>query len=105
MLAVWELHDPGIIDFDPALSRGLGLPSWGNHLALDAAHALTWMRVGSAGLRFGLDVLEIDHNWTVSVYTDDPNGNMIEWCHTVKEFGQAEAERALELLVDPAPPA
>ena len=104
MLALWELHDPRIGDFDPALSRGLGLPSWVNHLAFDAATRADLDVHRERWLRFGLDVLEIDHDWTVSIYTDDPNGNMIEWCHTVKVFGQAEAERALELLVDPEPP-
>jgi hypothetical protein len=37
-LAIWDLHDdPAIPDgFDPSISRGLGLPSWTNHLAFDA---------------------------------------------------------------------
>ena len=33
LLAFVELHDDRCRDFDPAISRGLGLPSWVNHIA------------------------------------------------------------------------
>ena len=33
LLAFAELHDDRCRDFDPAISRGLGLPSWVNHIA------------------------------------------------------------------------
>jgi hypothetical protein len=55
-------------------------------------------------LAFGLDVLRIDHGWATSIYTDDPNGTMVEWCCTREALGEAEAAWALELLADPAPP-
>ena len=37
LFAVWDLHDDTIPEFDPALSRGLGLPTWVNHIAFAAA--------------------------------------------------------------------
>src|SRR2546423_1275759 len=102
LLALWDLHDPRIEAGDFALSRGLGFPNWVNNLAFDADHA------GLPGsvdrwLRCGLDVLRIDHGWTQSAYTEDPDGNLVEWCATIKPFGPDEADLALGILEDPAP--
>ena len=38
LFAVWDLHDDTIPDFDPAISRGLGLPTWVNHIAFAASN-------------------------------------------------------------------
>ncbi|MFC4293146.1 VOC family protein [Sphingorhabdus arenilitoris] len=57
----------------------------------------------------GLDVLEIDHNWCHSVYTRDPNGNMVEFCLTTGSFDDADRARAIaaldetEMHASPAP--
>ena len=104
MLAFWDLHDPRAEDFDAALSRGLGLPTWVNHLAFDAADLDGLDQPRDRWLACGLDVLRIDHGWATSIYTDDPSGTMVEWCCTRQALGEAEAARALELLADPAPP-
>ncbi len=104
MIAFWELHDPRVEAFDPALSRGLGLPTWVNHLAFDAPDLGALDQHRDRWFACGLDVLRIDHGWTTSIYTDDPNGTMVEWCCTRVPFGEAEAERAERLLSDPAPP-
>src|SRR3954464_1059 len=37
LLAFVELHDERFTGCDPAISRGLGLPGWVNHIAFDAA--------------------------------------------------------------------
>ena len=37
LLAIWDLHDENLPDFDPAISTGLGLPNFVNHIAFDAA--------------------------------------------------------------------
>jgi hypothetical protein len=50
-------------------------------------------------------VMEIDHDWCVSIYTQDPNGILVEFCTLVRDFTAADRERALELLRDPRPPA
>ena len=56
-LAVWDLHDPEHLptEFDPSLSRAMGLPPWTNHLAFDAptrddleAHKQRWISCGYA---------------------------------------------------------
>ena len=66
---------------------------------LDAlnAHKNRW-------LDYGLDVLEVDHGFCVSIYTRDPNGIMVEFCITTKPLDEATAREAEALLVDPHPP-
>ena len=51
-LAFWDVHDDPAIDegFDPSISRGLGLPTWTNHLAFDA------LRIGLALRKRQVDV-------------------------------------------------
>ena len=65
-LAVWDLHDPEHLstDFDPSISRGLGLPPWTNHVAFDAptldalgAHRDRW-------LARGLPVVDFNDTWS-----------------------------------------
>ncbi len=87
-------------DFKTEISTGLGLPIWANHLAfkLDTLEQLT---AKTAELHAnGLDeILEIDHGWCTSIYINDPNGIMVEYCVTTdqEEFDQTE-EEALRLL-------
>jgi catechol 2,3-dioxygenase-like lactoylglutathione lyase family enzyme len=104
MIAFWELHDEAIgEDFPTDLNRSLGLPWWVNHLAFDAptmddleAHKQRWRECGHT-------VLEVNHEFCVSIYTRDPNGIMVEFCHTTREFTPDEIEESARLLVDPAP--
>jgi len=104
MIAFWELHDEDIgHDFPTDLNRSLGLPWWGNHLAFDAptledlqVHLQRWRECGQT-------VLEVDHEWCRSIYIRDPNGIMVEFCHTTRAFRPDEIEEAARLLNDPAP--
>jgi hypothetical protein len=75
-----------------------------NHLAFLAPTPELLDVARDRWLAGGLDVMRIDHGWTTSIYTDDPDGNLVEWCHTTSPFGDAEAARALTLLSDPRPP-
>jgi catechol-2,3-dioxygenase len=84
------------------------LPPGTNHysFSVDTAEELAaWKDRWNAA---GLDVLEIDHNWCHSVYTKDPNGNIVEFCATTGSFTQADRERALAALDEtefkPSPP-
>jgi catechol 2,3-dioxygenase-like lactoylglutathione lyase family enzyme len=105
MIAFWEIHDDVIgDDFPVDINAAAGLPWWVNHLAFDAptrealdAHRERWQRHGHT-------VLEVDHEFCVSIYLRDPSGNMVEFCHTTREFTPEERARAQELLLDPHPP-
>jgi len=104
MFAVWDIHDAGLPDFDPALSRGLGLPTFVNHIAFAAADLDEIDAFRDRWLSLGHDVVRVDHGWCVSIYADDPSGTMVEWCTTVRAFTDHDRRLAMERLraADPA---
>jgi catechol 2,3-dioxygenase-like lactoylglutathione lyase family enzyme len=105
MMAFWELHDDTIgNDWSPAISTGLGLPDWVNHLAFAASDLDDLETCKLRWLDAGYDVVEIDHRWCPSMYTVDPNGILVEFCTTTVPFTDADREDAQRLLADPAPP-
>jgi len=95
MLAVWELHDDAIDPGHPtSISEGLGLPRWTNHIAFGADDQVA---LDAARLRLnmaGHDVTEIDHDWCTSIYANDPNDILVEFCTTTKPFAEGDKERA-----------
>lgn len=104
MIAFWDISDPEIgTDFGVDLNKSAGLPWWVNHIAFDAptrdaldAHRRRWQE-------HGYTVLEVDHEFCVSIYIRDPMNNMVEFCHTTRPFTPEEKARAHELLMDPRP--
>lgn len=90
-------------DYKTAISTGLGLPHWANHIAfkLETLDELT-AKVAEIRANGFDEMLEIDHGWCTSVYLNDPNGIMVEYCVTTDadEFVQTE-EEALRLLRQP----
>jgi catechol 2,3-dioxygenase-like lactoylglutathione lyase family enzyme len=98
-IAFWEMHDvPGGEDFETSLSKAAGLPDEMNHVAfavssveeLDARRA-QWTKAGKS-------VMEVDHNWCRSIYTKDPNDNLVEFCLTTGSFTEGDRARALAAL-------
>ncbi len=90
VLAFMELHDERWTDFDPAISRGLGLPEFVNHFAFDAADEAALDTARDRWLAFGLDVVRMGHSHGTSIYAVDPNGNMVEWAWTTRPFDRAD---------------
>ena len=105
-LAVWDIHDnPAVPDrFETSISRGLGLPSWTNHLAFAARDLEELTATRDRWRACGFDVLQIDHGWCTSIYLDDPNGIAVECCCTTRAFGPEDAAAAEELRRAAAPP-
>lgn len=104
LLAFMELHDERCTDFDAAISRGLGLPSWVNHLAfgVDDLESLDVAR--DRWLRCGLDVVRMEHNHAISLYTEDPNGTLVEWCCQTRAYSDTErSEASARLIADDLP--
>ena len=102
LMAFWDLHDPDLgEDWSPAIATGLGLPVWTNHIAFHAEDLDDLARCRDRWLSHGVDVMEIDHGWCVSIYAEDPNGIMVEFCTTTQDF--ADPEEALRILADPNP--
>ena len=103
LMAFWDFHDPDLApDWSPAIATGLGLPIWSNHIAFHASDRADLDRRRDRWLAHGADVMEIDHDWCVSIYTTDPNGILVEFCLTTDE-DFADPEEALRLLADPSP--
>ena len=104
MIAFWDISDPEIgTDYGVDLNASAGLPGWVNHVAFDAptraaldAHRRRWQEHGHT-------VVEVDHEFCVSIYITDPSGNMVEFCHTTRPFTADERARAHEVLLDPDP--
>jgi catechol 2,3-dioxygenase-like lactoylglutathione lyase family enzyme len=105
MLAVWDLHDDEIpSDFNPAISRGLGLPEWVNHIAFDAPDLEDFAHRRRRWQEHGIEVVELDHGWCRSIYATDPNGILVEFCTTTVTFTAADATEAEHLLAAEHPP-
>jgi catechol 2,3-dioxygenase-like lactoylglutathione lyase family enzyme len=97
MLAIWDLHGDPEPRFDPAISTGLGLPHFVNHLAFGASDLEDLDRRKDRWLASGHDVVRIDHGWCVSIYTNDPNGIMVEFCCTTRVFDDGDRRAADDL--------
>lgn len=104
-IAFWDLHDDSITaPWSPAISTGIGLPIWINHLAFRATDLDDIEARKQRWLGHGLAVTEIDHGFCTSIYTVDPNGILIEYCTTTHALGAKDREEAKRLLADPHPP-
>jgi len=104
-IAFWDIHDDSIAaPWSAAISTGIGLPIWVNHLAFRAADLDDIEVRKQRWLDHGLTVTEIDHGFCTSIYTVDPNGILIEYCTTTRALGAADREEAARLLADPNPP-
>jgi catechol 2,3-dioxygenase-like lactoylglutathione lyase family enzyme len=103
-IAFWDLHDDQIGNqWSGAISTGMGLPIWVNHLAFRAGDLPDLEGRKQRWLDHGIDVMEIDHDWCRSVYAVDPNGILVEFCVTTREMTDADREEAQRLLADPKP--
>lgn len=106
MIAFWELHGADNAKIDgvkTAISTDLGLPNWVNHLAFDAPTLDDLAVARDRWLANGYDVVEIDHEFCVSVYTDDPNGILVEFCCTTREFDDDDRAQAAQRITEVQP--
>lgn len=104
LIAFWDLHDPDLPDdWSPAIATGLGLPPWTNHFAFEAADAADLDARRERWQKHGMDVLEVDHGWCRSIYVNDPNGILVEFCVTTRELTASDREEAERLLAEPSP--
>ena len=103
LMAIWDLHDEGLPDFDSAISTGLGLPSFVNHIAFGAADLDDIDARKDRWLANGHDVVRIDHGWCVSIYANDPTGTMVEFCTSTRVLTEDDEREALELVNALAP--
>jgi catechol 2,3-dioxygenase-like lactoylglutathione lyase family enzyme len=104
MIAFWDLHDPKIgTSFRADHAQSLGLPPWVNHYAFAASTLDELTAIRTRWQEQGVTVLEIDHEWCTSIYATDPNGVLVEFCCTTREFTADEIAGAERALADPSP--
>jgi catechol 2,3-dioxygenase-like lactoylglutathione lyase family enzyme len=105
LMAFWDLsNDPGASDFSTDICRDLGLAPLTNHLAFSAEDLDELAARKQRWLDLGLTVLEIDHGWIASIYTEDPDGIAVEFATLTEPFTPAGAAEALDLLNADDPP-
>lgn len=98
-IAFWEMHDMGIDEgFETNISKAAGLPNHINHISFDVHSAEELAMRKQRWLDAGHDVMEIDHNWCHSIYTKDPNDNLVEFCLTTGSFNEEDRRNALDQL-------
>lgn len=102
LIAFWELHGD-YPESHGGLSRSVGLPDWVNHLAFNAVDESHMDAALERWLDCGFEALEIDHEFCRSIYTNDPDGTLVEWCLDTRRLGKDDRERAARVLFDPEP--
>jgi catechol 2,3-dioxygenase-like lactoylglutathione lyase family enzyme len=104
LMAFWEIHDDTVgNDFPVDINAAAGLPWWVNHIAFDAPTLTDLQGHRDRWRAHGHTVLEVDHEFCISIYIRDPSGNMVEFCHSVRPFTESERARALALITDADP--
>ena len=98
LIAFWELHDDRMTSFDPAISLGLGLEPWVNHIAFNARDLDDIESRKKRWLDHGHDVVEIDHGFCVSIYTLDPSRILVEFCTDTRPYTAEDKAHAKALL-------
>ena len=104
-IAFFYLHGVGEpAEYDTAISTGLGLPVWVNHVALrGTAEQVEQVRARLAEQGRQSD-MELDHGWSKSFYVTDPNGILVELCVDDPGF-VVDEEEALRVMRAPVPSA
>lgn len=104
-LALWDLHLSGLVEGEwrAPISEGLGLPWWINHLAFGVADLDALEDRKQHWLACGCKVSEVDHDFIRSIYTRDPDGNLVEFTTNTRALTGADRDEALAILADDTP--
>jgi catechol 2,3-dioxygenase-like lactoylglutathione lyase family enzyme len=105
VLAALEFNDDSMGEYRTDLSTGLGLPSFANHIAF-GAHDLDELDARRLCLLdHGHGCVVMDHDYTISLYVDDPNGIVIEFSTWVRPMLTEENRRLAQDLIHAKTPA
>lgn len=102
---LWDLHLNDLKDEDwkAPISTGLGLPWWINHIAFEVADLDELEEKKQKWLATGNKVSEVVHEFITSIYTKDPDGNMVEFTCNTRPLTDADRDEAHRLLADDTP--
>jgi len=80
-------------EYDTSISRGLGVPPAFYHFAFEAGSDAGLEQKRQELKDKGIEVAEVvDHGWAKSIYFNDPNGLMLEYCCLTREFNEDDAK-------------
>lgn len=108
-MALWDLRGIEGVTLNPdewrsAISTGLGLPRWVNHFAFNCKGGEEELQQRKQDwLDAGYHVSQTDHEFIRSIYTFDPDGNLIEWTYDTRPINADDTKYAHEILVDDSP--
>ena len=103
---LWDLHLTGLTrdeDWDPSISVGVGLPWWVNHIAFGVKDLDELEECKQRWLAHGCKVSEVVHEFITSIYTRDPDGNMVEFTCPTADLTSNDELEAQALLTDDTP--
>ncbi len=106
LFAIWDLRHLSELkgkDWSASWSSGLGLPTWINHVAFEVENEEELLRKRQTWLDFGLRVTQVNHDFIESIYTLDPDKNLVEFTVRHGELTDADKEEAQRLLLDDSP--
>lgn len=105
LIAFWDLaHVPGSENPKTDICRDLGLGPATNHIAFTVESLAEIEERKQHWRRLGKDVVEIDHGWIHSIYTEDPDGIVVEFAVLTRDFTEDDRTQALALLRAESPP-
>ena len=108
-MAIWDLRGIEGVQLDPdtwrsPVSTGLGLPRWINHFAFNCKGGAAELEMRKQRwLDHGYHVSQTDHDFIISIYAIDPDGNLVEWTYDTRPLNAADREEALRILEDDTP--
>jgi catechol 2,3-dioxygenase-like lactoylglutathione lyase family enzyme len=108
LFAIWDLRgmEGVVVEADGwrgGMSVGCGLPYWVNHVAFQVSGREQLEDKKQRWLDYGKSVVEVDHEFIVSIYTRDPEGTLVEWTYPTRVLNEQDEEEALRLLADDSP--
>ncbi len=108
LFAIWDLRglegeQLEADDWSGGISTGAGLPWWVNHVAFQVDSRAELDAKKQRWLDHGHHVVEVDHDFIVSIYTRDPDGSLVEWALPTRVLGPDDRSEAERLLGDDSP--
>lgn len=108
-MALWDLRGIEGVQLDPdswraPISTGLGLPRWVNHFAFTCQGGEEELEQRRQNwLDHGYHVSMTEHEFIKSIYSYDPDGNLVEWTYDTRPINQGDTDYALRILEDDTP--
>lgn len=108
LFAIWDLRGiEGVVvaadEWRGGMSTAAGLPYWINHVAFQVDDLDHLEKKKQQWLDYGKNVVQVDHEFIVSIYTKDPDGTLVEWTCATRALTAEDREEAFRLLADDTP--